>query len=223
MAMLASTVSAQIGGHFASNGTFALDDFEDLDLVADSVNRLWVPTAPLKAESPTSSGLILDSQQTPLGAVHFILKERFSFIDGSLGVPLPSEQGLSTLTHPADISDFQTLKFRLAHDSDYPNGLFAVTLECYPRNADLTFPKIRWEYTATPGDAYQDVFLPLHNPTLIENNPSSIPVEELLAKCRFIAWYFFSAPVPAGSTASFHIDDIVLEGVASVNFWSVYD
>lgn len=225
--LLAATASGQIGDYLPSQGPFVLDDFEDLDLEADSVGRTWVVSAGdgMIAGAANLGGLTLVPGQTPNGALHLSAEARFNFLDASAGVPIPSTKGASTLTDPGDISGFRYLTFLACHSSVPADASFQVILECYPQNPDSTFPKMYWNFAPTSGNAYQPIVIELYQPTLVESNPQDRSVAELLSQTRFLAFYMFAAPVSAGVEMTLHLDDITLEGVmtfASMT-WELYE
>jgi hypothetical protein len=207
-------VSAQIGGKTAADGPFTLDDAEDLDLVADGVGRAWVSDSVppvgniLSVLDLSTSSLTLATGQTPLGVLAATVPEKMGVVDAGFGVPMPGVVGASTDDSPGDITSFDLLTFNACFDPALPNLIFDVILES---NASVDLPRMFWNYTPAAGTAFQRVEIDLRSPGLVVD-AGSLTLEDLLSNTRFLFFNFFAGPVPPGSTLSFHIDDIRLEG-----------
>lgn len=211
---LVPLAAAQIGGRTASEGTFLLEDVEDLDLVAAGVERPWVPEyvagGGLEAKSLAGSGLELLPGQSPIGALHYRMPMELGYISKSFGVPMPSVPGESTLSHPGDISGFDSLQFLFAFSPVLTTQEFWVVLETYPEVAGGKFPRLMWHYEPEEGSSFQPITIPLHEPTLVLDG-DGFSVSELLSQTRFLSFYFYAEsqrfPSPRMDV---YVDDIVL-------------
>jgi len=206
-------VWGEIGGKTAEDGIFVLDDAEDLDLVANGVDRPWIPdfvqNGGLSAIFLENHGnLTLAEDQTPVGALRFRVPSYFGFIDKSFGVPMPSVPGQSTIPFPGDISDFAYFEFLLAFTPEIPEQQFWLILETYPERSPNVFPRIMWRYYPVAGTTFQRLRVPIHKPTLILDG-DGYTLDELLSQTRFFSIYFF-AQVQFPTTFNAYIDDITL-------------
>jgi len=228
------SVFPQIGGHSAADGTFVLDDVEDLDLVADGVGRDWLPDYiwpvgdVLSPLAISGSGLTPAGGQTPVGAFRTTIPEKHRFgslqgyISGGFGVPVPGVAGASTLDFPGDITSFDTINFYACFEPTLPDQRFQVVLETYP---GPDYPKVRWSFVPTAGTTFQKVEIDVWNPTAIEGG-GSLTLSDLLSQTRFLYFYCYAGPVPFFTELDFHIDDIHLDGVPpaqSGKLWSLYE
>lgn len=212
----ALAIPAQIGGKTAADGPFTLDDAEDLDLIADGVGQPWIsdfvlPVGDILSVFDLSTSLlILAPSQTPVGALRATVPEESGFIDAGFGVVMPAVVGALPEDFPGDITSFERLTFDACFDPTVPSPIFDVILES---NASASLPRIFWNYTPSPGTAFQRVEIDLRSPDLILD-AGSLVLEDLLGSTQFLFFNFFAGPVSLGSTLSFHIDDIRLEGTS---------
>ncbi len=211
---LAAPAAAQIGGHTAEDGVFVLDDAEDLDLVANGVDRNWIPQfvwgGGLSAEPLDTLELTLAPGQSPVGTLLYRVPAEYGYINKSFGVPMPSVPGESTIPYPGNIADFQSLDFLISFTPVVNNQEFWVILETYPEVRENVFPRIMWKYEPEAGDTFQPISIPLHSPTLILDG-EGYEVEELLSQTRFLSFYFYGeSDSPQPVTLRAYIDDITL-------------
>lgn len=225
--MAAVPAPAQIGGHTAADGPFLLEDAEDLNLTAGGVQRDWVPdrvqgvSNPLQAVSVASTGLTPTSGQSPLGTLRFTMTTRFGYISYGFGVPVPSQPGQSTLTHPGNMTSFSHLTFLLASSINLNDQKKQVILECYPGTGS-DFPKLYWNYDLQAGTAFQQVTIDLWNPSHTENH-GPLTTADLLSRTRYLYFYFYGGPETGSKTLVVHLDDIRLVGDDSrVDDWALY-
>lgn len=225
---MAATATGQIGGKTSADGPFTLDDVEDINTTASGVGRAWVaeyiysdPDA-FQAVSLTGSGLTLASGQTPVGALRYAMPTtpKAGYISYSFGVPMPSEPGASTATHPGDITSFTHLTFFVQSSHNLANQLNQVILETYP---GPPYPQLVWSYSITAETTFQQVTLPLREPTIIHNG-EGYTVEQLLAATRYLSFYFYGGHETIAKIFTVHADDIQLTGAyaSSVGNWSLY-
>ncbi len=222
------TSYAQIGGKTGSEGTFVLDDAEDLDLVADGVMRDWIPdyvypvgdvltTLPL-----TGTDLVLAEEQTPVGALKATIPETHltdeGYISAGFGVPVPAVKGASTEEYPGDITSFAALSFYACFEPVLTGQEFEIVLETYP---GPEYPKIHWSYSPESGTTFKNVEIDLWNPDSIEG-AGSLTLYNLLSQTRFLYFYFYAGPVPIETVLEFHIDDIRLLPRTGTNVWEYY-
>ncbi|HDR91448.1 MAG TPA: hypothetical protein ENN75_04265 [candidate division Zixibacteria bacterium] len=196
-----------------------LDDAEDLDLIADGVEREWVSDFIwpdgyiLNCTTISTLGLTAAEGQTPIGTLTATIPETHDilapegWISASFGVPVPATPGVSTATAPADITSFSTLTFFACFDPILEGQEFQVVLETYP---EPDYPKIHWFFSPVSGSAFEPVSIDLWSPDLIEN-ADGLTLAELLSQCRYLSFYCFAGPVPLNTRMHFHIDDIRLK------------
>ncbi len=220
---------SQIGGRTSADGTFVLDDAEDLDLVADGVMRDWIPDYVwpqgyvLTTYTLTGSSLTLAPDQTPIGALKATIPETHwiyeGYISAGFGVPVPAVKGASTEEYPGNITSFGTMTFNACFEPVLTEQVFQVVLETYP---GPDYPKIYWSYSPESGTTFQGVEIDLWNPDTIEG-AGSLTLQDLLSQTRFLYFYFYAGPVPIGTVLEFYIDDIRLTGEGSApGFWVFY-
>lgn len=206
---------AQIGGVTAADGPFVLDDAEVENILAEGVERQWIPDFIWGAEQPFrwvplgGSGLTLADGQSPEGALRYQMPSDFGFVSKSFGVPMPGVKGASSLDFPGDVSSFTDIRFLFRHSPDLTNQSFSVILETYP---GPTFPKIYWRFSAPAGNTFREVKLDLRQPDLIEN-ASGLDIEELLSQTRFLSFYFYGETGFVPRTLEVHVDDVGLVGL----------
>jgi hypothetical protein len=205
---------AQIGGQDSSLGAFLLDDAEDLDLVADGVERNWIsdyvfPTGKvLSAVNLNGSGLTLAPGQSPLGALRMRIPGTFEFLDAGFGVPMPAVDGASTLEFPGDITSFERLTFLARYGPDVPDLTFFVILETYP---GPDHAQLIWSFQPALGSTFEPVEIDLRSPAFVANGGSET-LESLLSQTRFLAFHASSGMLSMPQTLDLHIDDIRLAG-----------
>lgn len=220
----AAPVHAQIGGKTAANGPFTLDNVEDLDTTAGGVMRTWIPdfvfgsADPFQAVLLSGSGLTLAPDQSPVGALRFSMPTYFGYVDYGFGVPMPSIEGGSTLTHPGDITSFTHLTFLVRASINLADQKKEVILTTYP---GPNYPTLHWNYTISAGTTFQRVTVDLNNPTYILNG-GALTTAQMLAQTRFLYFYFYGGPETIPRTLTVHVDDIQLLGPASVADWTLY-
>lgn len=226
--LLSSSATAQIGGKTSADGPFTLDNVEDLNTTASGVDRAWVaeyiytdPNA-FQAVSLSGSGLTLAPDQTPAGALRYAMPTsvKGGYISYSFGVPMPSEPGASTLSHPGDITSFTHLTFLLRRSHNLANQVNQVILETYP---GPQYPQLVWSYAMAAGTTFQRITLSLREPTAVYN-AEGYTVEQLLANTRYMSFYFYGGHEMIPKTFTVHADDIQLTGqsAATVLNWSLY-
>ncbi|MCC5875942.1 MAG: hypothetical protein JJU11_06960 [Candidatus Sumerlaeia bacterium] len=231
IAAFPATAISQVGGQ--TGGTLVIDDVENLTLAAEGVGRDWITdftfTVPaLKAIDPATESLVLASGQTPQGVFEFTANnDTAGFFSKTCGIPVPSQLGESTLTHPGDMTSFETLSFFACVNPTAANMELQVILECYPQNANSTFPKLYWFVTPSVGTTFEKVSLDLRSPDLVENNDGDRTVEELLSETRFLAFFLFAGPDFSRPEIRLYFDDITLTdegGATSVGSnWVLYE
>lgn len=222
---------AQVGGQ--TGGTLVIDDVENLSLTAEGVGRDWITeftfTVPaLQAIDPASEGLVLAPDQSPLGVFEFTANnDTAGYFFKSCGIPVPSVSGESTLTHPGDMTSFSQLTFLACVNPTANNMGLQIILECYPQNADSSFPKLNWFVNPTVGTTFEQVSINLTEPDLVENNDGNLTVEELLSETRFLAFYLHAGPDFTQQGIRLYFDDITLtdEGnqTSVGSSWELYD
>lgn len=206
---------AQIGGKTSADGPFILDDMEVENIVAEGVERHWIPDGIWGAEDPfgwaplAGSGLTLADGQSPIGALYFRIPSSHGFISKGFGVPMPGVEGASSLDFPGDITSFTHLRFLTRHAPALSNQSFMVILETYP---GPDHPKIYWSYSPPPGDTFAEVELDLRQPDLIEN-AGELELDDLLAQTRFLSFYYYGETRSFGTTLEVNVDDVTLAGV----------
>lgn len=222
----------QIGGQ--TGGTLVIDDVEDLSLTANGVERDWISEwtfteIALQAIDPTTEtlSLTLAPDQTPLGVFRLTANnDTMGYFAKTCGVPMPSEPGESTATHPGDMTSFNTLSFFACVDPTASNMELQVILECYPQNPDSSFPKLYWIVSPAVGTTFEPVTLDLRSPDLVENDGGNT-VEELLSQTRFLSFYLYGGPDFTRQEINLFFDDITLtdeDSSTSVgNDWPLYD
>jgi hypothetical protein len=211
---LAASAHAQIGGHLAADGPFLLEDVEDLDLHAVGVARDWIPDFVSQQGGLTpilldSSGLTLFGDQSPIGGLRFRVPSQSGFVNKSYGVPVPSEPGQSTLSHPGNIVDFEYFDFLVSFTPVMTNQQFWIILETYPNRGGNVYPRIMWRYYPQVGSAFQRMQVPIHEPTLIVDG-DGFALDELLSQTRFLSFYFYGETSTGNVTFNVHVDDIRL-------------
>lgn len=213
------------------DGSFVLDDTEDLNLHAQSIDRNWISdfqggSPALAVSSLTSATLTLAPTQTPVGFFHFKASAKFNFIGKGFGIPVPSEPGQSTLTHPGDITSFAEFNFFACSPLAPASATYQLSLECYPQNADSTFPKLHWKFTPAMGTVFQRVRIDLYEPDLLENDFGRT-VEELLAKTRYLSFFIYAPNVDNSAIVDFYVDDIMILPTGSLptasSVWHLYN
>lgn len=228
---LGGAALGQIGGKTAADGPFLLEDVEDLDLQAIGVDRPWIPdfvnNGGLTAIAFDGSGLVLMEGQSPIGGLRFRVPSSFGFVDKSFGVPVPSEPGQSTLSHPGNIVDFEKFDFLISYSLSLANQQFWIILETYPDRGGNVYPRIMWRYEPTVGSTFQRMQVPIHEPTLILDG-EGFELEELLSQTRFLSFYFYGETQSGGSrTLNAHLDDIRLLPASAApdgptDHWAIY-
>lgn len=210
-----SLLFGQIGGQTSADGPFVLDDAEEENLLAEGVERPWIPDHIWGAENPfewvslSDSGLDLAQSQSPIGALRYRIPSSHGFVNKGFGVPMPGVKGESSLDFPGDITSYTHLTFLTRYAPSLSNQSFLVILETYP---GPDHPKIYWSYTLPPGDTFQEVSLDLRQPDLIEN-ADGLELEELLAQTRFLYFYYYGETGFIPTTLEVHVDDVGLTGV----------
>ncbi len=242
MPFLPVPAAAQIGGQTPAEGSFVIDDFEDLTLTSETLERDWLVSVIVQTPDDLEldgKGLTLAPGQTPVGAMHADFPDDFAFIEdedpsafGDFGIPMPGTPGVSTDPDaggdPGNIAGFQYLRFvhcyQLSGGTQDTDVNFNVILECYPENPDGTFPKLLWSYTPVEGTAFEETVLDLHDPGTILDNPEGYTVEELLEQTRFLDFFFIAGPVISPATLSVHVDDVTLlaDSPTTVEPWQLY-
>lgn len=208
----------QIAGQTAAGGVYVLEDAEDLNLTAEALGRDWVSDFVfpsgfiLSSLNLSGSGLTTAAGQSAAGALlASIPDDGAGSIDAGFGIPMPAVAGGSTASSPGNIASFSELDFLACFQQNNAGGAqFQVLLECYPRNPDMSFPTLLWNYSPSEGTAFQEVSIDLRSPGTILNNPGALPVDELLSRTRFLFFFFFANPVPLTAELNFHVDDIRL-------------
>jgi hypothetical protein len=206
--------SGFLAGATGASDDFTIDDVEDRDLTADPVGRDWIPdfvagNPILTAVDLAVSGLTPASSQSPAGALRASVPEDFGSIDAGFGLPLPGAAGASTLDAPGDLTSFDHLRFlAVVEPANFTNPAFSLLLECYPQNSDGGFPTLLWNFTPPVGQTFGPIVIDLRAPDGVLRNPGDLPVEELLARTRFLFFSFFDGAVAPGVTMNFHLDDL---------------
>lgn len=211
------TARGHLGARTAADGDFTVDNAEDLDLFADGVERAWVSGyVPgrgdvLESVALAAPGVNLTAVpgQSPVGALQMTAPVSFGYINAGFGVPMPAVPAYSTLISPGDLSSWAGLTFYACYEPTLAGQVFSVILECYPQNGDGSFPKLTWNFAPVAGKTFAPVAIDLHNPNLIEHNPQSLAVAELLGQARFLSIYTFG-PATAGTTLRLRVDDVRL-------------
>lgn len=225
----APPASAQIGGQVG--GTKVIDDVEDLNRNAAGVDRNWISDFTfiqdaLTPLAPETKGLALAPGQSPLGVFELKANNDFAgFFNMSAGVPVPSEKGQSTLTHPGDMTSFETLSFFACVDPSVANMQVLVILECYPQNGDGTFPELLWRTVPAVGKQFQPIELVLREPDEVRNGFGRTP-EELLSQTRFLAFFLTAGQSFMRPEINLYFDDITLQGPPPASLgddWMLYD
>lgn len=222
--------AAQIGGQ--TGGTLVIDDVEDLNLLAAGVEREWISDftfteSALQPIDPATESLTLAPDQSPLGVFRFRANnDTAGYFAKTCGVPMPSEPGESTATHPGDMTSFETLSFFACVDTTASNMEVQVILECYPQNPDSSFPELYWLVSPPEGAVFQQITLDLRSPDVVLNDGGN-SVEDLLSQTRFMAFYLQAGPDFTTQEINLYLDDLTLsdgEGATSVgNDWPLYD
>lgn len=216
----ASAASAQIGGQTAADGNFVLDDVEVLNLVAEGVERNWIPdyvwgvAEPLQAVPLSGSGLILASGQSPNGALQFTIPSWYGYVDKGFGVPMPGVKGASSLDYPGDITSFTHLSFFFRYAPAMANQKLMVILETYPGGPEI-FPKLYWIFNVSAGNRFYEVKVDLRAPQHVQDS-GSLTIEQMLSKTRYLAFYFYGEAGPIPTTMEVHVDDIKLIGTETL-------
>jgi hypothetical protein len=216
----------QIGGRTSSEGPFTLDNVEDINTTASGVDRAWIPEyivgypQAFGAVTLTDKSSTLMPGQSPLGALLYTMptQPKAGYVSYSLGVPMPSVPGAPTTTHPGDISSFTHLTFLIRSDKTLANQFNQVILETY---AGTSIPKLVWNFERIPGPQFHRVTLPLHAPDAVQG-AGTVPVSELLAKTRYLSFYFYGGRELTPTTLTVYIDDIALFGNSAIEGWSLY-
>lgn len=221
-------VTAQIGGKTATDGPFTLDNVEDLNTTASGVDRAWIPdfifTDPqaFQAVPLTTGGLTLSPEQTTSGALRYAMptQPKGGYVSYSFGVPMPSQPGASTLTFPGDLTSFTHFTFLARGSHSLADQVSQIILETYP---GPLYPKLYWNFALPIGTTFQRVTVPLREPSLV-TGAGALTVEQLLAKARYMSFYFYGGKELIPKTLTVHVDDIQLTGTAAaaVYNWSLY-
>lgn len=228
LSTFSASAFAQVGGKTSADGPFMLEDVEDLNLNAAGVNREWIHefsgyVQALHPVDPAAEGLTLAAGQSPQGVLLYRAVPEFGFVSKTFGVPLPSELGMSTLTHPGDLTSFTTMSFLGSVNQQRTNLEFQVVLECYPQNPDSSFPTLFWNFMPPTGTTFGNIELDLRQPTLSENTGTAT-IEELLSQTRFLSFFIYAGFLPTTDPIDFHVDDIRFQGVMTdASSWNLYE
>ncbi|MCC5875943.1 MAG: hypothetical protein JJU11_06965 [Candidatus Sumerlaeia bacterium] len=215
LTLLPMSAIGQIGGQTSADGPFVLDDAEEENILAEGVERLWIPDFIWGAENPfrwvslTDSGLSLAEGQSPIGALRYRIPSEYGFVSKGFGVPMPGVKGESSLDFPGDISSFTHLRFLTRYSPVLTNQSFMVILETYP---GPNHPKLYWRYSLPSGNTFQEVKIDLRQPDIVEN-ANGLEVEELLSQTRFLSFYYYGETGFVPRTLEVHVDDVTLEGI----------